>query len=247
MKKIKSRITLLLALVLVALFIIPLLSMLNVKANEKNVVNLVLSENGEISPPVFDIIDGAMYPGAVINKDFVLRNTTNKKYKIENIGLKDFNIKDISGKVLDVNNEGDLKLIEEYYKSNECIVSCEGIFNNKILYADDIKELIKGKTLEKDITISKDNEKKFNVVVSMKTSSGNNMQGLQANFNIVFNAVSISDETTVEIPTPTEPAVIPPTEAPVVPPIDPPVETPIIVTGEPGEPTEPTKPEEPVE
>ena len=210
------------------LFIISFLNISNVKANERNIINLTISEGGEISPPVFDLNDGVLNPGSIINKYFVLKNTTEKKYTIEKIGLKDFKIKDINGEVLDINNALDLKVIEEFYEAIECRISCEGFFDNKLLYSDDIKDLIQGKTLQKNITISSGNEKKINVSVSMKKSSGNNMQGLQANFNIVFNATSIDDEIGEELPTPIEPPVITTAEPSVVPlPVEPSVEIPV--------------------
>ena len=226
------------------LFIISFLNISNVKANERNIINLTISEGGEISPPVFDLNDGVLNPGSIINKYFVLKNTTEKKYTIEKIGLKDFKIKDINGEVLDINNALDLKVIEEFYEAIECRISCEGFFDNKLLYSDDIKDLIQGKTLQKNITISSGNEKKINVSVSMKKSSGNNMQGLQANFNIVFNATSIDDEIGEELPTPIEPPVITTAEPSVVPlPVEPsveiPVNEPIATTDIPSSPDDP--------
>ena len=231
MKSVKAS---LFAILLVALFIISFFNNVNVNANEKSVVVLMLSENGESSPPILDMNDGYMYPGAEINKSFILKNTTPRVYKVENIGFKNFTIQDINGKILDVNNGSDLKLIEEFYESIQCSVRCDGIFNNEILYADDIKGLIKGKTLETKISILSGNEKNINVLLIMKTSAGINMQGLQANFNIVFNATSINDVAEVELPTPIEPQVITTTELPVIPPVDSTLETPVIV------PTEPT-------
>lgn len=229
MKKMKSRKVSLFTLLILGLFIISFLNIVNVKANEKNIINLILSEYAESSPPVFDMNDGYMYPGAEINKSFFLINTTQRKYTIKNVGLKDFKIKDINGKVLDINNDSDLKLIDAFYESIICSVSCDAIFNDKILYADDIKELIKGKILESDISILSGNEKKFNVVLSMKTSTGNNVQGLQANFNLIFNAISINDGTVVDPPIQTpDPPVQPPTNPITEPtrPTDPPIETP---------------------
>lgn len=235
----KSRKSSLVLVLLASLFIISLLNIINVKANEKNVVKLVLSENGEVSPPVFDFNDGYIYPGAKINKDFILKNTTPRKYKIDNIILKNFMIKDINGRILDINNYIDSELIEEFYGAIECKVSCDGIFNDKILYADDIKELIKGKTLQSDISILSGNEKEINVSVFMKTSTGNNMQGLQANFNLVFNATSINESTVVDPPVqpPVDPTQ-PPLDPPGLPPIQPPLQPPTDPITEPAKPTE---------
>lgn len=202
--------------VVVTLFIISIINIVDVKANERTTINLILSENGEISPPVFDISDEYIYPGAEINKDFVLKNGTQNDYNIQNIELKNFSIKDIDGKILDFYNDSDLKIIEEFYKSIQCSISYEGTFSDKTLYADDIKELIKGKTFEKEISISSGNGKNINVAIAMKKEAGNNMQGLQANFDIVFNAISLNEGQVVQ------PPIDPPTK-----PIELPIETPI--------------------
>lgn len=184
----KSRKAYLSALLIGAVFITLIFNIVNVKANEKNTINLILSEKGEISLPVFGVTDDYIYPGVEINKDFVLKNVTKKKYKIRNITLKNFEIKDINGKALDDRNESDLKLIEEFYESTQCIVRYEGDFNDNT----NIKELIKGKTFEDEITIPSGDGKNINIGIAMKKSAENNMQGLQANFDMVFNAVTFT-------------------------------------------------------
>jgi LPXTG-motif cell wall-anchored protein len=189
MKKMKSRKIYLTALLVGVVFIVLFFNIVNVKANEKSTTNLVLSEKGEISLPVFIISDDYIYPGAEINKEFVMKNTTQKEYKIRNITLKNFKIKDINGKELDDHNDSDLKIIEEFYDSIQFIVRYEGGFNDKT----NVKELIKGKTLEDEIPISSGDRENINVAFAMKTSAGNNMQGLQAKFDMVFNAVSFSE------------------------------------------------------
>lgn len=185
-------------LIITAFFSLTFFKMTNAEDND---VDLVLSENGEKSPAIFNGNETLLAPGININKNFDIQNKTGRSYCISGIRIGNFNLKD-----LDNNSVSDESKISYFCNNVKCKIEKMGwidsrIFNDTI-YEGNLSGLIAGDGIsidDKSLSISDGGSKKFNIQIEMDSSADNRLQGLTGNLDIQIAAISKDGESNVVV------------------------------------------------
>jgi hypothetical protein len=151
-------------------------------------VELILSESGAASPPIFSGGSPPIAPGSHISQKFSIKNSTNKSYNI--VGFKFTNFKLVYNGSDEIE---DTSLINHFTDNIKITLETDGSIFNTNIFNGTMSELLKnnGISIDKNIiSISKGGSKKFLINVYMNELADNSLQGLQANFGTNFNAVS---------------------------------------------------------
>lgn len=185
-------------IIITAFFSLTFFKMTNAEDND---VDLVISENGEKSPAIFNGTEPLLAPGININKNFDIQNKTSRSYCINGIRISNFNLKD-----MDNNSVSDESKISYFCDNVKCKIEKIGwidsrIFNDTI-YEGNLSGLIAGGGIsiaDKSLSISDGGNKKFNIQIGMDSSADNRLQGLTGNLDIQIAAISKDDESNVVV------------------------------------------------
>lgn len=185
-------------IIITAFFSLTFFKMTNAEDND---ANLVLSENGEKSPAIFNGSEPLLAPGINISKNFDIQNKTSRSYSISGIRIGNFNLKD-----MDNNSVSDETKISYFCDNVKCKIEKIGwidsrIFNDTI-YEGNLSGLIAGDGIsidDKSLSISSGGSKKFNIQIEMDSSADNRLQGLTGNLDIQIAAISKDDESNVVV------------------------------------------------
>jgi hypothetical protein len=109
----------------------------NMADAEDNDVNLIFSENGESSPPIFDGDDPFLAPGITINKKFNIQNKTIRSYCIGGIKINNFRLKDSNDSLIT-----DSSIINYFCDKVKCKIEKIGWINNEIIYEGKLEDLV---------------------------------------------------------------------------------------------------------
>ncbi|HEY5560219.1 MAG TPA: hypothetical protein VIK72_00430 [Clostridiaceae bacterium] len=168
------------------------MTMFNKIAAEDNDVNLIISEKGESSPPIFNSSDSLLAPGINISKRFDIQNKTTRNYYIGGITVKNFRIKDSSNSLIT-----DLSIINYFCDNVKCKIGKVELINNQIsnetIYEGKLSDLVAqdGVSINNEnLTISSGNSKKIAIEIAMDNNVDNRVQGLSCNLDIQIVAIS---------------------------------------------------------
>lgn len=185
-------------LIVTAFFSLTFFKMTNAEDND---VDLVISENGEKSPAIFNGSEPLLAPGISINKNFDIRNKTGRSYCINGIRISNFNLKD-----MDNNSVSDESKISYFCDNVKCKIEKIGLIDSRIfndtIYEGNLSGLIAKDGIsidDKSLSISDGGSKKFNIQIGMDSSSDNRLQGLAGNLDIQIAAISKDDESNVVV------------------------------------------------
>lgn len=168
------------------------ITMVNRIDAEVNDVNLILSENGEKSLPIFDGSDPLLAPGININKKFNIQNKTKESYficgiKVNNFKLKDFNDSEIT----------DLSKLDYFCEKVKCKIQKVRWINNQIynetIYEGKLADLVAQNGIvisNESLIIANGSKEKFAMEIGMDNTDDNTLQGFSANLNIEIVAIS---------------------------------------------------------
>lgn len=185
-------------IIITAFFSLTFFKMTNAEDND---VDLVLSEDGEKSPAIFNGSEPLLAPGININKNFDIQNKTGRSYCIRGIRISNFNLKD-----MDNNLVSDESKISYFCDNVKCKIEKIGwidsrIFNDTI-YEGNLSGLIATDGIsidDKSLSISDGGSKKFSIQIGMDSSADNRLQGLTGNLDIQIAAISKDDESNVVV------------------------------------------------
>lgn len=181
---VKNNIHTKLRLFLIVFFIVNVITLKGVKAEEKNIIiELIKGQNA--SSAVFTRNDGLWYPGRSEEKSISIKNTNNVDCYINSIGVTS-----------DIKTNFGEELIKgtEKYESFLRDMKCKVVSGKKVVYEGDFKKLInEGIKLDKNFQISSKDKKNYTVNVWMEMGSGNETQGINAAIDIKMNYAFVEE------------------------------------------------------
>lgn len=173
------------------------LSFLKEVANaEDKGINLILSEDHEKSPAIFDDSDLPLAPGVNINKSFYIQNRTNRSYCIIGIKINKFNLKDSNNNA--ILDETKINYFCDNLKCKIGKVACIGEQAlSSVIYEGSLRGLTAQDGIsinDQSLSISSGGSEKFNIDIWMENSADNRLQGLSGNIDIQIAAASRDGE-----------------------------------------------------
>lgn len=185
MRKLRLKNKISIITVIIVFYAVLLGNSLNVKAYDS--VELILSETGASSPPLFTDGSVPVVPGSKISQKFNIKNNTDRDYSIVGFRMTNFEITRGSDKIQDTS------LIDYFTRSVRVKLEEKKPLWTATIFDGTMAELLDngGIRLGKNkISISKGRLKEFLITVSMDAETDNRVQGIKVSFGTDFDAVS---------------------------------------------------------